>query len=106
MHSSEPTIQPGVTTIVVDAAALRAALDQLIALAGTQARAAERLGISPQYLHDVLNQRRDIGALAARMGYAPLTLFIPTGGPDISPALAARVIERLRRHRVEIGGAA
>lgn len=107
MHSTDTTTQAATTQkIVVDADALRAALDHLIGLAGTQARAAERLGISPQYLHDVLHGRRDIDALAERMGYRSLTLYLPDGSPGISPALAARVIEKLRRTRIEIGGAA
>jgi hypothetical protein len=104
MHSSEPTIPAGtvVTKFVVDAEALRAALDHLIKLAGSQVRAAEQLSISPQYLTDVIHSRRDIAALAERMGYAPLTVFIRASEPSISPALAARVIERLRRHRVDL----
>lgn len=102
-------LSPKTETHVVDAAALRRSLDVLIEEHGTQLAAAVSLGISPQYLHDVLRDRRDIGALAARLGYRPLTVYVPEdGGPTISPELAARLIERMRKHRVDLsnGGAA
>lgn len=91
---------------VFDAAALRVALDRVVEQAGTRAAAAEALDISGTYLNDVLAERREIGALTGRLGYRPLTLYIPDGSPPISPTLAVRVIERLRRQRMAQGGAA
>ena len=56
----------------------------LLALRGEVGRhltyktAAEHLGISPQYLTDVLQQRRSIGKrLAHALGYERQALFVP-----------------------------
>jgi hypothetical protein len=90
---------------VADTAALRAALEAFVADAGTRTAAAELLGISGTYLNDVMAERRDIAALASRLGYTSLTLFVPMTGPAVASNLAAQVIEGLRAHMGK-GGAA
>lgn len=105
MHSQEETESAGASkaTFVVDAVALRSALDAHVKEHGTQRAAADALGISPVYLSDVLNGRRDIAALAERLGYRPLTLYIPADGEPMPADLAARLIEKMRRRRMAEG---
>ena len=44
----------------------------------SQKSAAEHLGVSPQYLADVLKGRRDIGAkLAKNFGLRPCKIYVP-----------------------------
>ena len=48
---------------------------------GSQKWAAEELGISPQYLDDVLNLRRDISDdLSRKFGYARVSWFVDISG--------------------------
>lgn len=45
---------------------------------GSQKRTAEALGISPQYLHDILSGKREITArVAAHFGVKPLLIWVP-----------------------------
>lgn len=108
MHSpkEEEFTQSTKATFVVDAEQLRAALDAHVKEYGTQRAAADALGISSVYLSDVLNGRRDIGALAERLGYRPLTIFVPEDGEPMPADLAARLIEKNRADAAREGGAA
>ena len=66
---------------------LRLAIVAFCAEYRTQRECAEALGISPQYLHDILNRKRGIGAtLAARFCVEPLTIYVPldTNNPEAS----------------------
>ena len=104
MHSPEEEFtQATKATFVVDAVALRSALDAHVREHGTQRGAADALGISSVYLSDLLNGRRDIGALAERLGYRPRTIYVPNDGEPMPADLAARLIEKLRRHRMATG---
>lgn len=99
MHSpKEEPVQATKATFVVDAAALRSALDVHVQQHVTQRAAADALGISSVYLSDVLNDRRDIAALADRLGYRSLTLYVPVDGEPMPADLAARLIEEMKRH--------
>lgn len=54
------------------------ALTALCNSCGTQKAAAAQLGISPQYLHDLLAGKREVGAsIAAKFGLKPIRLFVP-----------------------------
>jgi hypothetical protein len=55
----------------------REAFDLLrdLAKAETQQRLAKRLKISPQYLCDVLNGRRELKGILARLGYQQVILY-------------------------------
>jgi len=45
---------------------------------GTQKAAAKALGVSPQYLHDLLSGKREIGSkIAAQFGLKPIRIFVP-----------------------------
>lgn len=47
----------------------------------TDKEMAEHLGISSQYLHDVVNRRREIGMKFARaLGYEPIRMYRKIGG--------------------------
>lgn len=51
-------------------------ISNFVECCGSQKKAAELLGISPQYLSDILIGRRDISAKVARMfGYEPVKHF-------------------------------
>jgi hypothetical protein len=53
-----------------------AALQDVIAMEGGQRQAARLLNISPQYVNDVLQGRRDVSAeLADRLGFERVTKF-------------------------------
>jgi hypothetical protein len=57
---------------------LRAALLERVKKAGMAKIAAFRLGISAQYLSDVINGRRDISEqLAEKLGYRKVVMFVP-----------------------------
>lgn len=105
MHSpkEEEFTQSTKATFVVDAEQLRAALDAHVKEYGTQRAAADALGISSVYLSDVLNGRRDIAALAERLGYRPLTIYVPNDGEPMPADQAARLIEKMRRWRMAEG---
>lgn len=48
---------------------------------GTQKATAQALGISPQYLNDVLTGKREVGsAIASHFGLKPIRLFVPKEG--------------------------
>jgi len=54
------------------------AIVAIVRSCGSQKAAAEHLGVSPQYLSDVLMCRRDIGAkLAKNFGLRPCTIYVP-----------------------------
>lgn len=56
---------------------LRTALDT----AGSQKALADRIGISPQYLHDMLNDRRPITGKALEfLGFSQITVYYRIGG--------------------------
>lgn len=51
-------------------------LRDVIKTHGTQKDAADHLGITPQYLHDILTGRREISAnVAQRLGLVKLTIY-------------------------------
>jgi len=55
-------------------AKLRAAVNE----AGSQAKLAKVLGVNPQYLNDVLMERRDISkTFAEKIGYMRLEVYVP-----------------------------
>jgi len=88
-------------TDTVDDRRLMQVLEGEIAKAGTRTAAAKKLGISSVYLGDVLNGRRSIAAMAARLGFHTLTVHVPDGEePKITAADAARLIDGLRRRRM------
>lgn len=92
----------------VDEAALRDVLSDMLAECGTQTALAAELKISTPYLGDILQGRRPISALASRLGYKPLTVFVREDGqPGVTPELAAKLIERMRQARIaKTGGEA
>jgi hypothetical protein len=46
--------------------------------AGGQKALAEKIGISPQYLHDMLNERRHVTGLALDyLGFTEMTVYLP-----------------------------
>ncbi len=56
---------------------LRAALDAV----GSQKELAKRIGISPQFLHDMLNDRRPVtGKALEYLGFAEITVYYRIGG--------------------------
>jgi plasmid maintenance system antidote protein VapI len=60
---------------------MRELLRQRVEAAGSQTAAAKILGVSPQYLHDCLRGRREIGkSIAIPLGYEPLTIYVPHRG--------------------------
>lgn len=55
-----------------------------IAREGSQKAAARKLGISPQYLNDIINYRREPGhKLLAALGLERLVLYVNPSGDDI-----------------------
>lgn len=56
---------------------LIATIESKVLTLGEKAKVARQLGVSPQYLADVLNGRRKIGPkLAAALGYTPATVYL------------------------------
>lgn len=56
---------------------MRAKLRDAVKKAGGQKRLAEQFGVSPQYVCDCLNGRRDIGESIARpLGFEPVTMYV------------------------------
>lgn len=59
---------------------MRWKLQQLAAHYGSQDKLAQRLGISPQYLCDVLHGRRALsGRVAKRLGYERVIRYVEAG---------------------------
>ncbi len=86
----------------VDDARLRDVLQGEIARAGTQTALAKKLGVSLAYINDAVRGRRSISALAPRLGYRTLVVHVPDGEqPPITASEAARLIDGLRRRRLE-----
>lgn len=55
---------------------MRFELQVFIRRHGNQLKAAKRLGISPQYISDILSHRRQVSAqLADKLGFVRITLF-------------------------------
>jgi DNA-binding transcriptional regulator YdaS (Cro superfamily) len=58
-------------------------LNARVVAAGSQQRVASDLGVSPQYLNDVIRFRRPVGPfLADAMGYRRVTMFVPLAGSE------------------------
>lgn len=54
------------------------ALRQLVEVEGSQAEAAKQLGVSAQYLSDVLTHKREPGAkILNAMGWKAKTIYVP-----------------------------
>lgn len=68
-----------VTTIeCLQHSTVKAAIFCVVSLEGSQKAAAKGLGISPQYLSDIMNERRDItDAVAAKFGLRKICVFVP-----------------------------
>ena len=59
---------------------VRERIRQVVAEAGSQKAAAERLGISAAYLSDILLKRRAISAeVGAKVGYERVVVWVRTG---------------------------
>ena len=57
---------------------MEALIRESVQLEGHQTNTAKRLGISPQYLNDVIRGRRDISdEMARKFGYRRVVLFEP-----------------------------
>lgn len=60
---------------------IRSILRAELSAAGSQKALAERIGISPQFLHDMLNDRRPItGKALSYLGFAQITVYYRIGG--------------------------
>ncbi len=65
-----------------DRVTLLAFIKKQITKHGSQAAYAKHLGISQQYLNDVLHGRRDISSeLAQALGYERLTIYVKSKSP-------------------------
>lgn len=68
---------------------LQAELREQLRLAGSQLALAEELGISPQYLNDILHRGRALGPKVLRaLGYRRVTVYEPLT-PALVPGTAA-----------------
>lgn len=62
--------------MMIDRGCLAAILHAVVATAGSRQRAAKQLGVSAQYLGDVLHGRRDLsGKIVTALGYRRVVLY-------------------------------
>lgn len=62
---------------------VRSHLARRVEAAGGQKQFAELAGVSPQYVCDCMNGRREIGKSIARvLGYEPVTMYLPVEKND------------------------
>ena len=70
------------------------ALEIFVQRYATQALAARELGISPQYLSDILTRRRDFGKkIAQRLGFVYSPHYEPTTAARVDPWMLQSLIE-------------
>lgn len=79
----------------VDDAGLRGVLNGMINEAGTQRAFADEIGISTAYLSDILAGHRPVAALAERLGYRPVTVFVDVDETAVSPSITAKLVREL-----------
>ena len=82
--------------IAVDDDGLLGVLDGMLSEAGTQRALAAELNISTAYISDIRLGHRPIGAIAERLGYQPIVVYVAAEhAASVKSGIVARLVRGL-----------